>query len=159
VLPGIRRQLLWHLCKILYVQAHVRLDHQLNLFSRQLALAAELGRPVSLHCVRAHGHLQDLFERLPPDKCPPRIMVRHTATLCILECACVRMLFGCSSMTARQVRMLPLWLRRNTSTANHLGFHERLCMSWCMHCADLLARDVHAEGGSSRCAAAHAGTC
>lgn len=38
-------------------------------------LAAELGRPVSLHCVRAYGHLADYFRALPPARCPPKVML------------------------------------------------------------------------------------
>ena len=45
---------------------------QLPVFEAQLDLAAEMGRPVSVHCVRAHGYLLDFFRarsmagRLPP---------------------------------------------------------------------------------------------
>eukprot|EP00854_Cymbomonas_tetramitiformis_P016523 gene16523-19618_t len=42
-------------------KARTRLSHQLELTERQLSLAAEYNRPASLHCVRAYGHLQDLF--------------------------------------------------------------------------------------------------
>ncbi|KAG2493508.1 hypothetical protein HYH03_008324 [Edaphochlamys debaryana] len=49
--------------------------HQLALTEAHLALAAELGRPVSMHCVQSYGHLQDLLRRLGPSGCPPKIML------------------------------------------------------------------------------------
>jgi Tat protein secretion system quality control protein TatD with DNase activity len=36
-------------------------QHQLALTRHHLQLAAELQRPVSVHCVRCYGHLYDLF--------------------------------------------------------------------------------------------------
>lgn len=45
------------------LQLHVSYSHQLQLTEMQLRLAAELHRPVSLHCVRAYGHLRDMFDR------------------------------------------------------------------------------------------------
>ena len=39
----------------LALQLRVRLDHQLALTESHLKLAAELRRPVSMHCVRAYG--------------------------------------------------------------------------------------------------------
>ncbi|KAF4700290.1 hypothetical protein FOZ63_004898, partial [Perkinsus olseni] len=47
----------------------VPMEIQMKVFKRQLELAAELGRPVSLHCVRAYGQLLDTLkevdERIP----------------------------------------------------------------------------------------------
>jgi hypothetical protein len=57
-------------------RARVRFDHQLALLAEQLALAAELGRPASVHCVRGYGHLLSLFAGLPgPGACPPAVML------------------------------------------------------------------------------------
>jgi Tat protein secretion system quality control protein TatD with DNase activity len=57
-------------------KARVRFDHQLALLREQLALAAELRRPVSVHCVRGYGHLLALFAGLPgPAACPPAVML------------------------------------------------------------------------------------
>ncbi|KAK3278418.1 hypothetical protein CYMTET_13641 [Cymbomonas tetramitiformis] len=56
-------------------KARTRLSHQLELTERQLSLAAEYNRPASLHCVRAYGHLQDLFRKSDPCTLPPRIML------------------------------------------------------------------------------------
>ena len=47
----------------------VEYEAQLEVFKAQLALAAELGLPVSVHCVRAQGDLQKILgeaEALPP---------------------------------------------------------------------------------------------
>jgi TatD DNase family protein len=38
----------------------------------QIGLAAELQRPVSIHCVKGYGHLLDLFKALTPEDCPPK---------------------------------------------------------------------------------------
>lgn len=38
--------------------------HQVSLFRAQLALAAELRRPVSVHTVQCHGHLLDILREL-----------------------------------------------------------------------------------------------
>ncbi|KIZ06047.1 TatD DNase family protein [Monoraphidium neglectum] len=58
-------------------RARVRFDHQLALLREQLALAAELSRPVSIHCVRGYGHLLQLFAALPASGagCPPAVML------------------------------------------------------------------------------------
>lgn len=58
-------------------RARVRFDHQMALLRQQLAVAAELGRPVSIHCVRGYGHLLQLFAGLPRDGggCPPAVML------------------------------------------------------------------------------------
>jgi hypothetical protein len=45
----------------------------MELVRHHMALAAELQRPVSLHCVRAYGHLADYFRGLEPDACPPKV--------------------------------------------------------------------------------------
>ena len=37
----------------------VKMDHQAYIFARQLKLASSLKRPISLHCVKAHGLLYD----------------------------------------------------------------------------------------------------
>ena len=44
---------------------------QLEVFKAQLALAAELGRPATVHCVRAFGDLADILRAAPA--LPPRI--------------------------------------------------------------------------------------
>jgi hypothetical protein len=59
-------------------RARVRFDHQIALLREQLALAAREGRPVSVHCVRAYGHLLALFEGLAAGggaACPPAVML------------------------------------------------------------------------------------
>ncbi|KAG2449891.1 hypothetical protein HYH02_005413 [Chlamydomonas schloesseri] len=71
VVPGTRLQPGW--------------EHQLALTEAHLRLAAELGRPVSMHCVQGYGHLQvgaggraggwDMLRRLGPAGCPPKIML------------------------------------------------------------------------------------
>lgn len=45
-------------------QYRVKFDHQLALCDYHLRLAAELDRPVSMHCVRAYGPLLDLLKSL-----------------------------------------------------------------------------------------------
>jgi TatD DNase family protein len=42
------------------------LDIQIPVFSRQLALARELNRPITIHCVGAWGRLIDLLKQSPP---------------------------------------------------------------------------------------------
>lgn len=41
-----------------FTQVSVHMDHQMGLVRRHLEIAAEFGRPVSMHTVRAYGHLQ-----------------------------------------------------------------------------------------------------
>lgn len=53
-------------------KARTRLDHQLELMRRQLAIAATHHRPVSCHCVRGYGHLLQLFSAMQPQQCPPK---------------------------------------------------------------------------------------
>lgn len=45
------------------------------MFERQLDLAARLGRPVSVHCVRAPGPMLEIFRGRKPEELPPRIMM------------------------------------------------------------------------------------
>lgn len=57
-------------------KAKVKWEHQLALLREQLELAAELGRPVSVHCVRGYGHLLQLFAGMPRGEgCPPAVML------------------------------------------------------------------------------------
>mmetsp|Transcript_37052 Transcript_37052/g.118809 ORF Transcript_37052/g.118809 Transcript_37052/m.118809 type:complete len:279 (-) Transcript_37052:1143-1979(-) len=46
-------------------------DLQSEVFERQFRLAADLGRPATVHCVRAFGALREAFEAAP--RLPPRI--------------------------------------------------------------------------------------
>jgi TatD DNase family protein len=46
------------------------------LVRHHMALAAELQRPVSMHCVRAFGHAADFFRALEPADCPPKVCCR-----------------------------------------------------------------------------------
>ena len=45
---------------------------QVEVFEKQMGLATSLQRPVSIHCVRAHGFLFD-YLRERPSACPPSI--------------------------------------------------------------------------------------
>lgn len=56
-------------------RVQVRIEHQMALVKAQVALAAEFARPVSVHCVRAHGHLEEFLRGLPMDGAPPRVML------------------------------------------------------------------------------------
>ncbi|KAL6750458.1 TatD family [Haematococcus lacustris] len=56
-------------------KASQSLPHQLSLLRTQLALAAQLQRPASLHCVRATGHMMALLSSTPAEELPPRIML------------------------------------------------------------------------------------
>ncbi|KAJ9514924.1 hypothetical protein QJQ45_028656 [Haematococcus lacustris] len=56
-------------------KASQSLPHQLSLLRTQLALAAQLQRPASLHCVRATGHMMALLSSTPSEELPPRIML------------------------------------------------------------------------------------
>ncbi len=64
------------------------LDIQRPIFLDQLRLAHELGRPVTIHCLKAWGALFDVFTETPP---PPRFLMHS---------------FGGSIETAR--RLIPL---------------------------------------------------
>lgn len=48
---------------------------QQRLFRIQLLLGAELGLPVSIHCVRAWGQLFETLSLMSPDDLPPRMML------------------------------------------------------------------------------------
>lgn len=48
---------------------------QLRVFQQQLDIAAELGRAVSVHCVRAFGPMLDEFTRRPVEKLPPAVVL------------------------------------------------------------------------------------
>ncbi|EGC30289.1 hypothetical protein DICPUDRAFT_157997 [Dictyostelium purpureum] len=52
-------------------------ESQMAVFSKQISLANELNRLVSLHCVQLHGPLLKYFQDLPIDKFPPKIAL-HT---------------------------------------------------------------------------------
>ncbi|KAF8063711.1 scn1 [Scenedesmus sp. PABB004] len=56
-------------------RARTSLAHQLELVRRQVAVAAELRRPVSVHCVRGYGALLGLLADLPPGAAPPGVML------------------------------------------------------------------------------------
>eukprot|EP00879_Flechtneria_rotunda_P013455 GHRR01014049.1.p1 GENE.GHRR01014049.1~~GHRR01014049.1.p1 ORF type:complete len:410 (+),score=116.67 GHRR01014049.1:85-1314(+) len=58
-------------------KAKTSFNHQLELLERQVALAAEFQRPVSIHCVRGYGHLLQFFQQLAkqPSACPPKVML------------------------------------------------------------------------------------
>lgn len=58
-------------------KVQTKFEHQLALTERHIRVAAEFRRPVSMHCVRGYGHLQDLFRSLPEDQVPPRIMLHR----------------------------------------------------------------------------------
>lgn len=64
-------------------KAATKLEHQLGLLARHIALAAEVAKPVSLHCVRGYGHLAQLFRELEPHDCPPKVCTE----ICLL-CFC-----------------------------------------------------------------------
>ncbi|ORY98966.1 TatD family [Syncephalastrum racemosum] len=61
LLPG--GQIEWHGVKPTTVQC--RVEHQLAVFEAQLALARELNRAVSIHCVQGQGHLLQLLQKKP----------------------------------------------------------------------------------------------
>jgi TatD DNase family protein len=63
----------------------VEFDLQLEAFKAQLALAARLKRPVSVHCVQAHGALVDIL-RAAKDELPPAIAL-HSFSGKVDECA------------------------------------------------------------------------
>jgi Tat protein secretion system quality control protein TatD with DNase activity len=48
-------------------------------FDAQMALAGELGRPVSIHCVKAHGHLYEWLRGQPVEALPPTLAL-HSYT-------------------------------------------------------------------------------
>eukprot|EP00242_Pyramimonas_sp_CCMP2087_P006114 CAMPEP_0198198322 /NCGR_PEP_ID=MMETSP1445-20131203/1807_1 /TAXON_ID=36898 /ORGANISM="Pyramimonas sp., Strain CCMP2087" /LENGTH=329 /DNA_ID=CAMNT_0043867851 /DNA_START=457 /DNA_END=1446 /DNA_ORIENTATION=- len=50
-------------------------EHQTALVRHHLQLAAELNRPVSMHCVRCYGFLEQLFRQMTPEECPSKIML------------------------------------------------------------------------------------
>lgn len=41
----------------------VKMDHQMMVFTKQLELAQKLERPISVHCVKAHGPLYDTIKQ------------------------------------------------------------------------------------------------
>ncbi|MEW5300119.1 MAG: hypothetical protein WDW36_003073 [Sanguina aurantia] len=55
--------------------ASTKMAHQLAILSLHLDIAAELGRPVSMHCVRGYGPLLSLLQSRTPATLPPRIML------------------------------------------------------------------------------------
>lgn len=67
------------------------MDQQLEIFKKQMDIAAKLKRPVSIHCVHAHGIMLQYFQSLDKhvkttmkqdtriDACPPSIMM-HSYT-------------------------------------------------------------------------------
>jgi len=54
-------------------------DYELQkaVFAEQLGLAASLRRPVSVHCVRAYGHLMETLQRVP--ELPPTIALQYAS--------------------------------------------------------------------------------
>ena len=52
-----------------------RLEHQMELVDTQLDIATTYNRPVSIHCVQAHGALLDLLNRRGGDCLPPKVML------------------------------------------------------------------------------------
>ena len=58
--------------------------NQTRCFEAQLALAAELGRPVAVHCVRAYGDMGDIFRAR--ETFPPRVLMHsYGGTVAFLE--------------------------------------------------------------------------
>ena len=58
--------------------------NQTRCFEAQLALAAELGRPVAVHCVRAYGDMGDIFRAR--QTFPPRVLMHsYGGTAAFLE--------------------------------------------------------------------------
>lgn len=55
-------------------KAMVTIQHQLGILRYHLQLAAELKRPISLHCVRASGHMEALLRSFSSNH-PPCIMM------------------------------------------------------------------------------------
>lgn len=55
--------------------ASTKMSHQLALLSLHFDLAAELQRPLSMHCVRGYGPLLSLLQTRGPTTLPPRIML------------------------------------------------------------------------------------
>ncbi|TPX39750.1 hypothetical protein SeMB42_g06271 [Synchytrium endobioticum] len=54
----------------------INANHQCKIFEEQLRIAGRLKRPVSCHCVRAHGHMIDMFKKFgkeSPEEFPPAI--------------------------------------------------------------------------------------
>lgn len=49
------------------------------MFEAQMALAASLRRPVSMHCVKAHGFLFDYLRTKPAEDLPPAVAM-HSFT-------------------------------------------------------------------------------
>lgn len=56
-------------------QVSTTLAHQMALVQTHFDIAAQYGRPVSVHCVRAQGALLDTLASTPPERLPPRIML------------------------------------------------------------------------------------
>lgn len=59
--------------------SRVSMDHQQHIFKLHLALAEELERPVSLHCVKAHGSLYSIVTEYP--KIPSIILHSYSGSL------------------------------------------------------------------------------
>jgi Tat protein secretion system quality control protein TatD with DNase activity len=59
--------------------SRVSMDHQQHIFKLHLALAEELERPVSLHCVKAHGSLYNIVTEYP--KIPRIILHSYSGSL------------------------------------------------------------------------------
>lgn len=55
-------------------------EAQLAVFRAQLRMAGALGRPVSVHCVRAHGPLYEELKGLPPEAAAPPTLALHSYT-------------------------------------------------------------------------------
>jgi Tat protein secretion system quality control protein TatD with DNase activity len=59
-------------------------QNQLDCFNAQLALAAELERPIAMHCVKAYGDVGDIFRAR--ESMPPRVLMHsYGGTVAYLE--------------------------------------------------------------------------
>eukprot|EP00955_Chlamydomonas_euryale_P098936 365184-Chlamydomonas_euryale.AAC.6 len=149
---GCRMRHRWHAINLYACidwQATVSLSHQLALVEMHLSLAVELQRPVSMHCVRAYGHMTELLRARGADKLPPAIMMHSGIAASVPP---MRTLLGNLSEANPPRRTPPF---RCTSAVPHmvgaplpsLTWWVHLCrpshgaplpsLTWCMHCAPL----------------------
>lgn len=106
-----------------------------NTPSNQLAIAAEFGRPVSVHCVRGYGHLLGLFSQLGASKaaaaaCLPHAIMLHSYGGSVEEipkfCKCARNKRAQSCCCSRhasvpQLLLLPLRVHAASTRLRHVG--------------------------------------